>query len=539
MKKVFYPDFFNDVFGPIMQPGSSGGFAGPCRIGNVASRLVTGRVKKVVFSFNPSSAAKFASLGNFMSDRGYLGGVLGYKTDDIRLFDAHKLAREAKVSYEFKLDNHENGHANALTVEVTDDKGEYARLVGASVGGGMIMIYSVDDIPLDWQADTYLTLVSINDRDDSFEALKTYEAILGDELVDCRYIDYKDAVGKERMAIAVEHSKDADIEEVKKIFNAGKVYVLPAVLPVVTRSDKKEQLFTTVAEWRDYADSHGIDFYQAAIEYEKASSGWSTEEIVAYFEKIAAIFDEQIHSLERKDYDVADTPLLPVYGKKWKAYRKEKKPISDSLTQHILTHAYAVNAKVPGVIIVPGPMGTGGGYLYSALDAVREDRGFSHEKEIEGLVIAAALGALAYTHTNASGERGCIGESGVCCAMASGAITWMAGGDGKMVENAASMALQANMGLQCDPIPGGLEFPCITRTIRAAVSAVLYAEMALTGIDPLIPYHECLQAIEHNYVVMPHNLLCGNNCGCNCTPTAKKRQEYLTDLMADNLKYEA
>ena len=47
MGKIFYPDFFNDVFGPIMQPGSSGGFAGPIRIGNIARTLVSGNVRKV------------------------------------------------------------------------------------------------------------------------------------------------------------------------------------------------------------------------------------------------------------------------------------------------------------------------------------------------------------------------------------------------------------------------------------------------------------------------------------------------------------
>jgi L-serine dehydratase len=190
-------------------------------------------------------------------------------------------------------------------------------------------------------------------------------------------------------------------------------------------------------------------------------------------------------------------------------------------------------------------MGTGGGYLYSALDAVREERGYSRQKELEALVIAAALGALAYTHTNASGERGCIGESGVCNAMAAGAIAYMASPDdplvevGVAVERAASMALQANMGLVCDPIPGGLEFPCITRTLRAAVTAPMYAEMAIIGIDPLIPYHECLIAMERHYKLMPHQLLCGGNCGTCTTPTAQRCKSFLTNLMADNLSFNA
>ena len=541
MAKIFYPDFFNDVFGPIMQPGSSGGFAGPARIGNVAASLIGGKVKKVRFLFNPSEKEQFRTLGNFMTDRGYLGGVLGFKPDDVRLFEAHKLAKKAKVSYEFKLNHTENGHHRALTIEVRDEQGQSGYLVGASVGGGMIRIYEVNGLRLNWQADTYGLLVESGPKEQIGKGQEELEANLADYIVEVYHVKGNGG----RNGLFFELSKELPLREAQSIFPECKVTVLPAVLPVVTTKDKRPQLFQTVEEWRRYAVDHGISFVQAAIEYEKASSGWSDREIWDYFEKIADIFDHQIHSLEERDYIAEDTPLLPVYGKQWNEFRKKYTPISDGLTQHILTHAYATNAKLPGVLIVPGPMGTGGGYLYSALDAVREDRGFSHEKEIEGLIVAAALGALAYTHTNASGERGCIGESGVCNAMASGAIAWMAspeepvGDPGLAVERAASMALQANMGLVCDPIPGGLEFPCITRTFRAAVTAPMYAEMAILGIDPLIPYHECLQAMERHYKETPADKLCGANCGTCTTPTAERCKSFLTDLMAENLSYEA
>jgi L-serine dehydratase len=204
-----------------------------------------------------------------------------------------------------------------------------------------------------------------------------------------------------------------------------------------------------------------------------------------------------------------------------------------------MDYAYSTNAKIPGVVIVPGPMGTGGGYLYSALEAVREARGFSHEKLVEGLIVAAGLGAIAFTHAHASGESGCVGESGVCCAMASGAVTWMAGGTGEQVQHAASMALQANIGIPCDPIPGGLEFPCLTRTVRAAVTAPMYADMALSGVDPLIPYHEVLFAIEKNRQEN-QKAVSGPLCGVNCTLTAQKCALFLKDeVMGDKLKYTA
>ena len=232
-----------------------------------------------------------------------------------------------------------------------------------------------------------------------------------------------------------------------------------------------------------------------------------------------------------------DTPNLPIYGKDWNRYQLSGSPLSDDLTRHIITHAMATNAKVPGVLIVPGPMGTGGGYLYSALSAVAEKLGASHERVIESLIVAAGLGAIAFTHCDASGNSGCVGESGICCAMGSGAVTWLAGGDGLQVERAASMALQANIGIPCDPIPGGREVPCITRTIRAAVTMPLYADMALCGMDPIIPYHEMLHAIDRHKAISSPECLHG---GVNVCSAACRCAEFLSgELMADKLKYEA
>lgn len=542
MDKIFYPDYFNDVFGPIMQPGSSGGFAGPIRIGNIARALVKGQIKKVVFSFQNKDAGHFKSLGNFMTDRGYLGGTLGFKTDDIRVFDAHKLARSAGLSYEFRVDDQDFGYAQGVKIDVYGEE-EQGELIGASVGGGMVRIYEVNGYEINWQSDTYGTILKEISDTKGQEVLDILKKELPDHIVDYRAVYSKDG----RAGLFVETDIDISQKASQLFGDKSELFsFMPAVLPVVTTARKKKQLFTTVEEWRNVARDRNISFLDAAIEYEIDASGWSRQQIMDYFTRIRDIFDKQIHSLEDRDYVAEDTPMLPIYGKKWKEYLDRRNVISDKLTRHILTHAYATNAKLPGVTIVPGPMGTGGGYLYSALDAVREERGYSREKELEALVIAAALGALAYTHTNASGERGCIGESGVCNAMAAGAIAYMVTPDedplvevGVAVERAASMALQANMGLVCDPIPGGLEFPCITRTLRAAVTAPMYAEMAIIGIDPLIPYHECLQAMERHYKETPRERLCGENCGTCTTPAAQKCKKFLSNIMADNLKYEA
>ena len=88
-----------------------------------------------------------------------------------------------------------------------------------------------------------------------------------------------------------------------------------------------------------------------------------------------------------------------------------------------------------------------------------------------------------------------------------------------------------------DPIPGGKEFPCITRTIRAAVTMPLYADMALCGMDPIIPYHEMLYAIKKHRQISSHACL---HDGDNVCPAAGRCADFLSgELMAGKLKYEA
>ena len=520
MPVPLYPDFFNDVFGPVMQPGSAGGFAGPVRIGNAARALAGGDVKKVRFLFD-RKARPLSSLVNFMSDRGFLGGIQGFLPDDRRLFDAHALARRQGMAYDFGYAGEDGTADREVEITVEDSRGERYTMNAASVGGGMILVSLINGFPLEWRADTHL--VFLEDREgrlvprDMEGLARTLSSAPDSSLV--RFSALRSPRGLR--AYAFEFSRDTPDEAFETAAGNFRVYRLPALLPVVSRRDKGPQLFTTVDEWRRIAAERGTGFVGAAIAYEKNSSGWTEKEIWDFFENIASILDNQIHSLERIGYEeVKDTALLPVYGRYWNRYAEKNRVISDGLTGHIIRHALSTNAKIPGVKIVPAPMGTGGGYLFSALDAVREHYGLSHERLVESLVVAAGLGALAFTHTNASGEVGCVGESGVCCAMASGAVTWLCGGDGRAVENAASMALQANIGIPCDPVDGGLEFPCITRTIRAAVTAPLYADLALSGIDPLIPYHEMLGVIEKTHKTATGDCLSGPRCGCNMTATA-------------------
>lgn len=181
----------------------------------------------------------------------------------------------------------------------------------------------------------------------------------------------------------------------------------------------------------------------------------------------------------------------------WQHYATCSHSLSDGVSAETIRLAYGAGAGIPGVEVVAGPMGSGGGYIHAALWAVKESRGFSLDDLLRGLFIAAGIGAIAYSRTEPTGEcTGCSGETGICGAMAAAAVTEMAGGNSEQVENAASLSLQAATGIPCDPIPGGFGQPCRSRILTAVCMASVFADLALAGRQAVLPLHEAIDVMD-------------------------------------------
>ncbi len=143
-----YPEFFNDVFGPVMQPGSSSHTAAPCRLGRLAGDLLGEKLARVRVLFDRKGS--FAgTFGVMAEDRAMVAGALGMAPDDRRLFSAFELAAEAGVTCSFEFTSlTESYHPNAMKFELTGASGRTVTLVGVSTGGGMVETVVVDGFPL-------------------------------------------------------------------------------------------------------------------------------------------------------------------------------------------------------------------------------------------------------------------------------------------------------------------------------------------------------------------------------------------------------
>jgi L-serine dehydratase len=186
-----------------------------------------------------------------------------------------------------------------------------------------------------------------------------------------------------------------------------------------------------------------------------------------------------------------------------------------------LEHFWISAAMPVGIPVVPGPHGAGGGVVASSVTAVANEYDVPDEVVIRALAIAGAVGAIAYTRAQPTGEMmGCTGEMGISGCMASALICEMVGGTPEQVENAASFYLQQAIGWPCDPIIGGNGQPCFSRGFNAAIMPIVCADVALSGRSAVLPFHEVLDVAWEIGSALPEELRCTSKGGCAACPTA-------------------
>ena len=150
--------------------------------------------------------------------------------------------------------------------------------------------------------------------------------------------------------------------------------------------------------------------------------------------------------------------------------------------------------------------------------------GYSDEAMIQVLYNAGAIGYLAMRNATVAGAvGGCQAEVGIASAMASSAAVELLGGTPEQCLNAASTVLMNMLGLVCDPVGGLVEYPCQNRNAAGVASALIAAEMSLSGIPQLIPFDEMLDTMYAVGRRLPAELRETALGGCATAPSACAR----------------
>ncbi len=132
-----------DVIGHIMVGPSSSHTAGACQIAYVARLLFGKKPKTVKIGLHGSFAETYKGHG---TDIAIFAGLLGFTPEDDMIKNAFEIAEKEGLDYSFELvDLGVDYHPNSVSIDMIDGS-EKMNVIGASIGGGNIIINEIDGL---------------------------------------------------------------------------------------------------------------------------------------------------------------------------------------------------------------------------------------------------------------------------------------------------------------------------------------------------------------------------------------------------------
>lgn len=252
-------------------------------------------------------------------------------------------------------------------------------------------------------------------------------------------------------------------------------------------------LFETFEGWKEYCTIHDCGLVESVIDYEISENGATREEIMA---GVAANYTVMKQAVDTGfSEDMTSRSGMINNGAK-KVHSTNKTVLSPEFQQLI---ARALSAKEVNSCmgrVVAAPTAGASGIMPGVLYTLQEQHSLSDDKMVEAMLIAAGI-ALIIEHKSslAGAVGGCQAETGSAAAMAAGAMVYCLEGTTDEIFSAVAITIQCMLGLVCDPVAGLVEVPCVVRNASAAAIANSSAQIAIAGVDSVIPVDECIEAM--------------------------------------------
>ncbi|MDD2379122.1 MAG: L-serine ammonia-lyase, iron-sulfur-dependent, subunit alpha [Aminobacterium colombiense] len=173
--------------------------------------------------------------------------------------------------------------------------------------------------------------------------------------------------------------------------------------------------------------------------------------------------------------------------------------------------------------IVAAPTAGSCGILPGLIFAYKELFRPEEDALVDALIVAGSVGeVVASRATLAGAEGGCQAECGAAVAMGAAALVALRGGTSEAIGHSVALTFKSILGLVCDPVGGLVESPCIKRNGLLVSLAVLGADMALAGMESIIPADEVIDAMAQVGRAIPESLRETAQGGLAITPTARR-----------------
>lgn len=230
----------------------------------------------------------------------------------------------------------------------------------------------------------------------------------------------------------------------------------------------------TMQEIMEYISNQGISLYEYTLLHEEEG----------FEEYLLMILDVMFQSVEN---GLSSEGIIPG--------RLQLKRVAKSMYQQaintrresererllISAYAYAVSEEnACGHKMVTAPTCGASGVLPAVLYFCYKQLQISKKELVKALAVAGIFGNTIKQNATISGaDGGCQAEIGSACSMAAAGYGWILELNNSLIEYAAEMGLEHNLGLTCDPVGGYVQIPCIERNgfgALRAIDAALYAK---------------------------------------------------------------
>ncbi|HWR41532.1 L-serine ammonia-lyase, iron-sulfur-dependent, subunit alpha [Sporomusa sp.] len=253
----------------------------------------------------------------------------------------------------------------------------------------------------------------------------------------------------------------------------------------------------SLEEWIQSAEEKSVPFADFCVDFQSRQMELPAAEVMTRMEAILSVMEESIAAglkgpRSKGGLVGGDAQKLQQYD------QSQKKNIMGSFISKAVTYSLAVGeANAAMGRIVAAPTAGSSGVLPAVLFTLRDEYALSQTELAKGLVVAGAIGMVIASRASLAGAAGgCQAECGSAGAMAAGAIVSLLGGTPAQAGHAVAITIKNMLGLVCDPVAGLVEVPCVKRNAGAVAQAIVAAEMAMAGIESVIPVDEVIDAMD-------------------------------------------
>lgn len=231
--------------------------------------------------------------------------------------------------------------------------------------------------------------------------------------------------------------------------------------------------FTSAFEMGKILERTGLAGHDALMQNEAAITGRTEEKILA---GIDFVLDAMEDSVER-GLDGEGLLPGPLQVRRNAAYLYRNSCVMDGSAGRFIAKisAFALAAaeeNAAGHRVVTAPTCGAAGVIPAVYCLMKRRLRIPRKNLRRGLMAAAIVAFLCKENASIAGaEVGCQGEIGVATAMAAAMITYAIKEDAILAVHAASIGLEHQLGLTCDPVQGYVQIPCIQRNAIGAVKA--------------------------------------------------------------------